>query len=35
LESIKVAGDARKLEALMSVMDNFPGTFELVEPIRR
>jgi alkyl sulfatase BDS1-like metallo-beta-lactamase superfamily hydrolase len=33
-ESIKVSGDARKLEALMSVMDNFPGTFELVEPIR-
>jgi alkyl sulfatase BDS1-like metallo-beta-lactamase superfamily hydrolase len=32
--ALKVTGDVRKLETLMSVMDTFSGTFELVEPIR-
>ncbi|WP_076861046.1 alkyl/aryl-sulfatase [Bradyrhizobium mercantei] len=32
--TLKVQGNAEKLEALMSVMDNFSGTFEIVEPIR-
>ena len=32
--SLKVAGDAQKLDALASILDNFSGNFELVEPIR-
>ena len=31
---IKATGDARKLAELMSLMDEFPRMFELVEPIR-
>jgi alkyl sulfatase BDS1-like metallo-beta-lactamase superfamily hydrolase len=32
--TLKVTGDAGKLEMLMSVMDNFTSSFEIVEPIR-
>nr|WP_245334859.1 alkyl sulfatase dimerization domain-containing protein [Bradyrhizobium mercantei] len=32
--AVTVTGDVQKLETLMSVMDSFSGTFELVEPIR-
>ena len=32
--TLKLTGDARTLDTLMSIMDTFSGTFEIVEPIR-
>ncbi|WP_076861044.1 alkyl/aryl-sulfatase [Bradyrhizobium mercantei] len=33
--TLKVEGDARKLDVLMSVLDTFTGVFEIIEPLRQ